>query len=161
MLNKINDLDEKSLALTEKVCHLIQLIFGVNNFFVAKLLILFSVIAGLQGNWGIFISSFFAIVEISSRFVLVVFGESTTKVSEGSVFANTLRNTYLVTVFRYYHFITFVYCIFTRNKDRWLEQLMCWIFFMVVVITPLPPIQSKIKIFLNSLGRVKIQPATS
>ncbi|KKQ77526.1 MAG: hypothetical protein A3A96_02475 [Candidatus Zambryskibacteria bacterium RIFCSPLOWO2_01_FULL_39_39] len=150
MLKQLQVLDEFCIVIFEKCCQWIQIMVGINNFVIAKLLVLISVIAGLY-HFGdnVYMKFGIAGVEIVARIYLVVLAESKTKVESGVGFPNPLRFISIFCYFRMYLLALLIIEIGTMGKDIFHSASM-WLFYVIVACNPLPPGASKFGEWLRS-----------
>ena len=160
MPNKLNHWDEASILFVERICHWVQLTFGINNFVIAKLLVLISVIVGLDSESSVTLELTIAGVEVVVRMFTVFYGESNTKVDGGgSAFSNPLRVTPAVFQVRILLFFLFVVELFRIHQRLTVFFFLSWLFYVVVVCTPLPPGQSRIGNWFRGLISLRMNPS--
>ena len=92
MSKKIEEWDKVCIEFFEKICHWIQIWAGINNFAIAKILIIVDVLADIiLHDHRVLTALAMLTVSVVIRMFIVIYGESYTKVEGGIGFVNPLR----------------------------------------------------------------------
>lgn len=159
MLKMIHIFDNVCINTVQNFSNWLQSNIGINNFTLARLLVLFSVLDWLSGESGEFgesqvFSLTIACIEIVFRICLVHFAESLT--GRSGKFINPLREGQSLVLLRMVFFLDAIFSVFGVRTIHAISALFRWFFYLIVSCTPLPPGISKLKSWTQRLASSKL-----